>query len=77
MPTTRSMYRYHLMKGDKILHTGITHSPFWCLQEHRKKYGSGKDLRIKEVGYRTTPEEAMKWEEEQRQQGMPTAPKPH
>lgn len=69
MTQYRNVYKYHLKKGNKILHTGITNDLDRKEAEHQQKYGKG--VHIKQVGFRTTFKEAMKWalkwEEEKRQ----------
>ena len=70
MPTDRTAYRYHFKKGNKIIHTGITGNIVRCEMEHKKTYGD--DGHIKQVGTRTTLEEALVWEKEQRKAGKPT-----
>lgn len=71
MPTNRTTYKYHFKKGNKIVHTGITSDIDRREQEHRQTPGWSKG-HIFQVGVRTTREDALRWEEEQRAKGKPT-----
>lgn len=73
MPTNRTTYKYHFKKGRKIVHTGITNDIDRREQEHKQQRGWSKG-HIVQVGFRTTREAALKWEEEQRKKGKPTGP---
>ena len=70
MPTDRTTYRYHFKKGNKIIHTSITGDIDRREMEHKQTYG--EDGHIKQVGTRTTLEEALAWEKEQDKAGRPT-----
>ena len=70
MPTDRTVYKYHFKLGNKIVHTGITSNIDFCAAEHRRKRGWGKG-HIKQVGYRTTYQDAIEWEQEQAARGKP------
>ena len=65
MPTNRDTYKYYLKKGNKILHRGITNDLQRREYEHLQKYD--KAVHIKQIGDRTTREEAFRWEAEQRE----------
>ena len=73
MATSRTIYQYHFKLGNKIVHTGITKDLDRREAEHRRHAG-WKRGHIKQVGSRTTREAALRWEEEQRNQGKPTGP---
>ena len=64
MPTNRDTYKYHFKKGNTIVHTGITYDLDRREAEHQSKHGWGKG-HIKQVGFRTTREAALDWEQEQ------------
>lgn len=70
MPTTRTAYKYHFKKGNKIVQTGVTGNIFLLESELQQKFDGGH---IKQVGFRTTPDEAFAWKEEQRRQGKPVS----
>lgn len=70
MPTDRDTYKYHFKKGNKIVHTGITNDLDRREVEHRSEPGWSKG-HIKQVGYRTTREAALEWEQEQAKKGKP------
>ena len=72
MPTDRDRdtYKYYFKIGNKIVHTGITYDLDRCEAEHRQKHGWGKG-HIKQVGRRTTRDDALEWEREQSKQGKP------
>lgn len=72
MPTNRDTYKYHLKKGNKILHTGITNDLQRRESEHQQTYG--KTVHIKQVGNRTTRTAGFQWEAEQRKNDKPTGP---
>jgi len=72
MPTNRDTYKYHLKRGNKILHTGITNDLQRRESEHQETYGN--NVHIKQVGNRTTREAAFQWEAEQREKGKPVGP---
>ncbi len=72
MTNDRDTYKYHLKKGNKIVHTGITNDLNRRESEHKQNYGS--NVHIKQVGNRTTRQGALNWEAEQRSNGKPTGP---
>ena len=72
MATSRTIYQYHFKLGNKIVHTGIT-------KDLDRRGGTSPSRRVgarphQQVGSRTTREAALRWEEEQRNQGKPTGP---
>ena len=73
MATNRTTYKYHFKLGNRIVHTGITKDIDRRESEHQRKPGWGNG-HIIQVGLRTTPEAAKKWEDEQRRKGKPTGP---
>jgi predicted GIY-YIG superfamily endonuclease len=62
MTKPRNTYKYHLKKGNKILHGGITNNLERREQEHQAKYG--QNTHIFQIGNKTTEDAARKWEEE-------------
>ncbi len=72
MTAFRDTYKYHIKRGNKILHTGITNDLRRREYEHQQNYGDA--VHIKQVGNRTTREAALQWEAEQRQRGKPVGP---
>jgi predicted GIY-YIG superfamily endonuclease len=56
---TRDTYKYHLIRGNKILHRGITTDLDRRLREHHQEFPRAK---IKQIGRRTTREKALEWE---------------
>ena len=72
MASNRDTYKYHLKRGNKILHTGITNDLQRREYEHQQNYGN--KVHIKQVGHRTTRKDGFKWEEEQRKNGKPVGP---
>ena len=73
MATSRTIYQNHFKLGNKIVHTGITKDLDRREAEHRRHAGWERG-HVKQVGSRTTWEAALRWEEEQRNQGKPTGP---
>ena len=73
MPTRRTTYKYHFKTGNKIVHTGTTNDIDRRELEHQQKPG-WENGHIFQVGYRTTREAALAWENEQRRKGKPTGP---
>ena len=67
----RDTYKYHLKKGNKIIHTGITNDLERREREHEQEHPG---THIVQVGYRSTREGALGWEQEQRAKGKPTGP---
>lgn len=55
----RDTYKYHLKRGGRIVHRGITDDPKRREQEHQQEHPGTK---IKQVGRRTTREKALDWE---------------
>lgn len=72
MPSNRDTYKYHVKRGNKILHTGITNDLQRRESEHQRVYDD--KVHIKQVGNRTTREAGIQWEKEQREQGNPVGP---
>ena len=68
MPTDRTVYQYHFKIGRKIIRAGITGDIDYREYELREQHGKGK---MKQIGWRTTYENARAWLEEQREQGRP------
>lgn len=58
----RDTYRYHIKRGNKILHRGITNDLERRHSEHKQNYGS--DVKITQVGPRLSRESALRWEHE-------------
>ena len=73
MPTSRTTYKYHFKIGNKIVHTGTTNDIVRREHEHLRKPGWEKG-HIYQVGYRTTRDAALAWEDGQRRKGKPTGP---
>lgn len=63
MAKPRNTYKYHLKKGHKIVHRGITGDLKQREQEHQQKWPGGH---IVQVGRRTTKDAALKWEKSQK-----------
>ena len=59
----RDTYKYHLKHGNQIIRSGITNDLDRREKEHQRNYG--KDVRIQQVGNRTTREGAREWEKKQ------------
>jgi predicted GIY-YIG superfamily endonuclease len=59
--TERDTYKYHLKKGNKIIHVGVTNDLNRREAEHQKSFPGTE---IHSVGRRTTRESALKWERE-------------
>ena len=70
MPTDRTIYKYHFKLGNKIVHTGITNDIDRREAEHMSKPGWSKG-HIKQVGFRSTYDAAIAWEQEQAKKGKP------
>ena len=60
----RDTYKYHLKQGDTVIRSGITNDLSRREKELQRDYG--KDVRIHQVGRRTTREEAQAWGLKQR-----------
>ena len=57
----RDTYKYHLKKGNTIVHRGVTNDLERRETEHQNEHPGAK---IKQVGRRTTREAALEWERE-------------
>lgn len=55
----RDTYKYHLIKGNRILYRGITTDLDRRLREHQQEFPR---TRIRQIGRRTTREKALEWE---------------
>jgi predicted GIY-YIG superfamily endonuclease len=55
----RDTYKYHLKRGQQIVHRGITNDLDRRKQEHQVKYPGTK---INQVGRKTTRDAALEWE---------------
>ena len=55
----RDTYKYHLKRGQQIVHRGITNDLDRREQEHKVKYPGTK---IIQVGRKTTRDAALEWE---------------
>lgn len=55
----RETYKYDFIRGDNIIHSGITDDLERREGEHKREYRGG---RISQVGRRTTREAATNWE---------------
>ena len=62
MTRERDTNRYHVKRGNKILHRGITNDLCRRYGEHRRRYG--QDVCIVKVGPAVTRESALRWERE-------------
>lgn len=67
----RDTYKYYFFVDSKIVHAGITNDLERRRAEHQQSRPAWKNGRIKQVGYITTREAALKWEKEQRKAGKP------
>jgi len=70
MPTYRDTYQYYFKMGNKIVHAGITCDPDFSEAKLKQRPGLSKG-HIKEIGFRTTYENANAWLQEQIRQGKP------
>jgi len=70
MPTYRDTYQYYFKMGNKIVHAGITHDPDFSEAKMKQRPGGSKG-HIKEIGCRTTVENANAWLQEQIRRGKP------
>ena len=68
----RDTTRYDILRGRKIVHTGITTDPERREKDHQRKFGP--NARLRPFGPKVTRETALKWEAEQRKKGKPTGP---
>ena len=55
----RDTYKYHLKRGHKVIHRGITNDPVRRETEHQEE---SPRARLVQVGRRTTREAALIWE---------------
>ncbi len=55
----RNTYKYHLKKGGKVVHKGITYDLARREAQHQEEHPGS---RIHQVGHRVTREAALKWE---------------
>ena len=55
----RNTFKYHLKRGRKVVHRGITNDLERREAEHQQRFPGAK---IKQVGRRTTRAAALKWE---------------
>lgn len=60
MACPRDTNRYHIKRGNKILHRGITNDLDRRHGEHRRNYGS--DVTITKIGPKICRLNALKWE---------------
>lgn len=67
----RDTYKYHLKKGNRIVHTGITKDLARREQQHQARFPG---THIVQVGRRTTRSGALAWEADMRKKGYPTGP---
>ncbi len=59
MADKRDTYKYHLKRGNKVVHRGITDDLDRRLSEHHQEFPKAK---IKQIGRRTTREKGLEWE---------------
>ena len=57
----RDTYKYHLKRGGKVVHRGITYDLERREVQHQEEFPGSK---IDQVGRRTNRESALKWERE-------------
>ena len=55
----RNTFKYHLKKGHKTVHRGITYDLVRREAQHQEKYPG---THIQQVGRRTSREAALRWE---------------
>lgn len=55
----RDTHKYHLKRGHKVVHRGITYDPVRREVEHQADFPGS---RLVQVGRRTTREAALDWE---------------
>lgn len=58
----RDTYRYHIKRGNKILHRGITNNIDRRHGEHKVNYGN--DVKIVRIGPCVSRESGLRWERE-------------
>ena len=59
MIAERNTYKYHLKKGHKVVHRGITYDLARREAQHQERYPGSH---IQPIGRRITHEAALKWE---------------
>ena len=57
--TDRDTFKYHLKRGNRVVHRGITNDLERREREHQEEH---PDTTIRQVGRRTTREAALQWE---------------
>ena len=57
----RNTFKYHLKKGHKVVHRGITYDLSRREAQHQEKFPG---THIEQIGRRTTREAAFRWERE-------------
>jgi len=62
MSTIRDTNRYHIKRGNRILHRGITNDLERRHDEHRLTYGD--DVTITKIGPKVSRESGLQWERE-------------
>ena len=62
MAQKKTTFKYHLKLGSKVVFRAITNDLERRERDHRKHWGS--EVRIVQVGRRTTREAALRWERE-------------
>jgi len=55
----KDTYKYHLKRGHKVVHRGITGDPVRREAQHQEEFPRS---RLVQIGRRTTREAALKWE---------------
>lgn len=60
MTQYRNVYKYHLKRGNEIIHIGITNDLERRESEHKQNYGDS--VKIHQVGHRTTKKAALEWD---------------
>jgi predicted GIY-YIG superfamily endonuclease len=58
----RDTYKYHIKRGNQILHRGITNDLERRHSEHKRNYGS--DVTITQIGRRVDRDAGLKWEKD-------------
>lgn len=56
----RDTSKYHIKRGNQILHRGITNDLDRRHGEHKRRYGS--DVKIVKVGRQVSRDSALQWE---------------
>ena len=60
MKTKRNTFRYHIKRGNEILHRGITNDLDRRHSEHKRGYG--QDVKNRKIGPKVTRESGLRWE---------------